>query len=142
MGDKIIIKKAGKKKLRQQSVEYSPSILSSINYPVFCLHYLASNKYNLARCSKDERAACLNSMRILSQSSWQEIESRHIEGFHKIKDKDSISATKPEPDPMSPELPIFAFEFGENKKIVGYRRGCVFHIIWFDRDFSLYPHGS
>lgn len=135
-------KKADRKKLRQQSIEYSPSILSSINYPIFCFHYIANNKYSLANCNRDERAACMNTMRILSQFSWQYIESNHVKGCHIIKDKDSISVTKPEPAPMSPDLPIIAFEFGKDKKMVGYRRECVFHIIWLDRDFSLYPHGS
>lgn len=135
-------KKAEKKKLSHQPTAYSPSILSSINYPVFCFYHIATNKYSLDNCNRDERAACMNTMKILGQSLWQDIESNHIKSCHIIKNKDSIHVARPEPSPMSPELPIIAFEFGENKKMVGYRRDCVFHIIWFDRDFSLYPHGN
>ena len=140
MASKKIKDRARRKKLSQQPVS-SPSIISTIDYPIFCLHYIANNKYSLANCTRDERAACMNTMRILSQFSWQYIESNHVKGCHIIKNKDSISVTKPEPSPMSPELPVIAFEFGDNKKMVGYRRECVFHIIWLDRDFSLYPHG-
>ena len=84
----------------------------------------------------------MNTLKILGQSSWNVIESNHIEGCHKIRNKDSIRVARPEPSPMSPELPVLAFDYHDGQTVVGYRRECVFHIIWFDRDFSLYPHGS
>ncbi len=133
-------KKADKKKLRRQPIEYSPSILSSINYPIFCFRYLATNKYSLDNCLSTERASCMNALKVLGQKAWTEIETNHIKGFHKIKNKDSIRTSRPEPIPMSPELPVIAFDFHDGQTMVGYRSGCVFHIVWFDRDFSLYHH--
>jgi len=26
--------------------------------------------------------------------------------------------------------------------MVGYRQGHIFHVLWLDRDFTLYDHGS
>ncbi len=83
----------------------------------------------------------MNALKIIGHSPWTEIETNHIKGFHKIKDKDSIRVARPEPHPMSPELPVVAFDFHDGQTMVGYKQECVFHIIWFDRDFSLYPHG-
>lgn len=142
MVDRKIRGRAEQKKLRKQPTEYSASIFSSINYPVFCFHHLATNKYSLDKCERVERVACLNALKTLSQHTWVEIEANHIKGFHKIKNKDSIRVARPEPDPMPPDLPIIAFDYHNTQTMVGYRRECVFHIIWFDRDFSLYDHGS
>ena len=53
----------------QQPIKYSPSILSSINYPVFCFHYLATNKYSLDNCNDIERASCMNALKTLGSNA-------------------------------------------------------------------------
>jgi hypothetical protein len=64
-----------------------------------------------------------------------------MQGYEKIVNKKSINngylpVTIPE------DASIIAFHFHSKKPMVGYRDRCIFHIYWFDRDFTLYDHGN
>ena len=37
---------------------------------------------------------------------------------------------------------FWAFRFHGKAPMVGYKSGEVFHVLWFDPDFTLYNHGS
>ena len=131
--------RARTKKLRREPEITSTSILSQIKYPVFCLHYL-DVKYCLTKCNQEERASFANTIRILSNFSWNEIISNRIEGYEKILNKRSINKGNL-PNSIPDDASIISFHFHGKKPMLGFRRECVFHIIWFDPRFELYDHG-
>lgn len=106
--------------------------------PVFSFQHLSSD-FCISKCDKNEKAALADRLRILSQSTWQQLHQlpRHGQGYEKIS-RDAITA--PIPDCITPDDTILAFRFQAKKPMVGFRDGNVFHIVWFDRDFSLYDH--
>ena len=46
------------------------------------------------------------------------------------------------PPHVSPEVIFLAFRFSGRKAMVGYRQEHIFYVMWLDRDFTLYDHGS
>lgn len=135
---KKFISVARTKRLRRKPEITSTSILSQISHPVFCLHYLES-KYCLTKCNQPERASFANTIRILSQSPWTEIIAKKISGFEKIINKKSIKGKLP--SIINEDESIIGFHFHGKKPMLGIRRDCIFHIIWFDPRFELYDHG-
>ena len=127
------------KKLKREREITSPSILSQIKYPIFCLHYL-DTRYCLTKCNQVERASFANTIRILSKSSWNEIFTKRIEGYEKILNKKSINKGNL-PSCIPKDASIIGFHFHDKKSMLGFRRDCIFHIIWFDPKFKLYAHG-
>ena len=115
-------------------------VLSQIQHPVFCLHYLEKD-YCLTKCNKEERASFANTIRILSTSSWNEIITNRIKDYEKITEKKKINKGNL-PSSIPKDAPIIGFRFCGKKRMVGYRSNCIFHIIWFDIKFKLYDHGS
>jgi hypothetical protein len=47
---------------------------------------------------------------------------------------------RPIPPGVTEDVTFLAFRFHGMKPMVGYRVNEMFHIIWFDRDFTLYDH--
>jgi hypothetical protein len=43
---------------------------------------------------------------------------------------------------ITPEVTLLALRFSGKHPMVGYREDDIFHILWFDFDFTLYDHGS
>ena len=126
------------KKLRREPSITSTSILSQITHPVFCLHYL-DPKYCLRKCNQPERASFADTIRILSQFSWIEIIAKKTSGYEKIINKKSIKGKLP--SIINEDESIIGFHFHGKKPMLGIRRDCIFHIIWFDPRFELYDHG-
>lgn len=47
------------------------------------------------------------------------------------------------PSEMKPDADYIVFRFQGKKPMVGFRDAYgVFHILWLDRNFTLYDHGS
>jgi hypothetical protein len=120
--------------------EVSESIPAQKRKPVFSLHYL-DKKYCVSECDKDEKAGLIDQLHILSNMTWQEIDSapRHGIGREKIA-RNSIRGKFPDHIKHEENINICAFRFSGMKAMVGYRQENIFHIIWIDRDFTLYDH--
>jgi hypothetical protein len=58
-------------------------------------------------------------------------------GYEKIAKK-SIRATIP--THIKDDVVFIAFRFYGKAPMVGYREDVVFHLLWIDRDFTLYQH--
>lgn len=110
----------------------------TIDYPILCLHYL-SQKYCITKCNRDEKAGFADAIRMLSQQKWSQIITNRVLDFEKIRDRRDIREAVPQG--LTEDLPIIGFLFHDRKRMVGCRSGPIFHIIWLDRDFSLYNHG-
>ena len=116
------------------------SVLSQIEHPIFCLHYLDKD-YCLTKCNQEERAAFASTIRVLSTYSWNQIITNRIQDYEKLTDKSKIKNGHI-PASVPKDASIIGFRFSGKKRMVGYRKDCVFHIIWFDIKFKLYDHGD
>ena len=122
------------------SAHHSSSSSTDGLQPCFSLHLMAVNsKYCLSKCTVEERAAFASRIREMSQLTWIAIKGspRHGQGCEEIRPKQIRS---PIPTEVSPDVTFMAFRCIGKAPMVGYRDGRTFHIIWIDRDFSLYRH--
>jgi len=107
--------------------------------PVFSLRFLRRD-FCISSCSEEEKVSFVDKMHKLSQLTWAQIKSTHRHGLGCEKiEKSSIKA--PIPSVVTDEVTLLAFRFCGLAPMVGYRDRDVFHILWFDREFTLYPHG-
>ncbi|RMJ55604.1 hypothetical protein IPC1271_20340 [Pseudomonas aeruginosa] len=100
----------------------APTENPELKPPLFSFEFMQAD-YCVSECTSDERSQVLSKLRTLSQMSWQQIKQapRHGLGFEIIGRPSFKAAIAP---------------------MVGYRDGRVFHILWIDRDFTVYDHGS
>lgn len=108
--------------------------------PVFCLHYLRG-RYGLSPCDATEKAALADTLHQLCQQTWAELATRHRHkgGYEKI---DRTALRTDVPPHLTAEVNLLAFRFCGLKPMVGYRDRRTFHILYLDRDFTLYDHGG
>lgn len=107
---------------------------------MFCLQHCRCKGYSLPDCERDERAAFASTLDRLSQLTWNQIRNapRHGSGSEKIA-RGAIRAAIP--PSVKEDASLLALRFDGMKPMVGYKDGRVFHILWLDRDFTLYDHG-
>lgn len=109
--------------------------------PTFSLHHMTLNsKYCLTQCAVHERAAFASRIREMSQLTWLQIKGsqRHGQGCEEIPQK-QIAGSKL-PGIIKPDTTLLAFRCIGTAPMVGFRDGQTFHIVWIDRDYSLYRH--
>ena len=106
--------------------------------PLFSLEYLKKS-YCLSACTKEEKASLADTLHKLSQLTWAEIMQcgRHQLGCEII----NTNAIKDEiPSLITEDVNLLAFRFDGMKSMVGWRLDRIFHIVWLDRNFTLYTH--
>lgn len=110
-----------------------------IEHPVFCLKYL-NKAYHLNKCIEKERVALINKMCLLSQLTWKEMHMlpRHGLGLEQIAQTSIKGAGIPLH--LSKDETMYAIRFDGKKPMVGYINNPVFHIVYLDREFTLYKH--
>jgi hypothetical protein len=108
--------------------------------PTFCLRFVDPN-YCITACDTEDKAAFADKIRRMSQMTWVELRMapRHGMGSEKIN---RSAIKRPIPTHIPEDAALLAFRFSGMKEMVGYRMQGMFHIVWFDCDFSLYDHGS
>ncbi|MFZ2398248.1 MAG: hypothetical protein WAW31_06230 [Smithella sp.] len=111
--------------------------------PIFSLKI--SKKYCITACTSEEQKQFALTLHQLSQSPWSDLRQagRHGTGYEIIPKKIIKGATIPEE--VTKDVHIIAFRFSGKKPMVGYRDALdrrIFHILWLDRKFCLYNHGS
>jgi len=62
---------------------------------------------------------------------------RHGNGKENIEQK---RIRRPMPSIVTGDVKLWALRFSGKKPMVGFRSGDVFHILWLDHSFDLYPH--
>lgn len=115
-----------------------------INYdqlpPVFSLEKIQQGKYCLSTLDQEHKAMFSEAIFRRKSISWNEIKrlDRHGLGTEKIP-KSSIKA--PIPKFITEEVNDFlVFRYKGMNPMVGYRQREIFFVLWFDHDFTLYPH--
>lgn len=97
------------------------------------------NEYSLHHCEQEEKASFADTLHKLGKVTWAQIctSPRHGIGTEVIG-RESIKATIPEN--ITRDTNILAFRFCGKAPMVGYREDRIFHIIWLDRNCTLYDH--
>ena len=133
-------KKKGKggNRILAPSTKDTPS--SDLSCPVFSLEYLQKG-YCVKDCNSKDKADFAVQLRQLSELNWRQLRAadRHGLGYEKISKKSIKPGTPPH---ITDDVTLIAFRFSGKKPMVGYRDGRTFYVVWLDRDFSLYDHGS
>ncbi|OZS42296.1 hypothetical protein [Photobacterium sanguinicancri] len=107
---------------------------------VFSLERVVSGKYCYSKLDKDHKAAFADAIFKRKSFTWKSIqeEGRHGLGYEKISKKSIKTGV---PDFIPPDLKNFlAFRFKGKAPLVGYRRRNIFYVLWFDHNFTVYPH--
>ncbi len=113
--------------------------IEDFKHPIFCFKYLQKD-FNLENCNQDEKTALIEQIVRLSSMDWQDIQytQRHGLGSEKIS-VSSIKASKPSIITEEVES-LLALRFLGKAPFVGLRNRFIFHVIYIDRAYTLYPH--
>ncbi len=138
MADKSNKKKGKPKTLRTPAEQ--KSISTNQEKILFSFQYLDSD-YGISECEKEDQAAFSNQLQTIGSRTWQELQQapKHGQGFEKIK-RHAINYPIPKHLKDDESVNFLAFRFSSMKAMVGYREREIFHVIWIDRDFSVYKH--
>lgn len=112
--------------------------IMEVDKPFFSLVYLQKSDC-LNDCTKDEKAAFADTLKKLSEQTWNEIacSGRHGAGYEKIS-KHQIKRNIP--IHISDDVNLIAFRFFGKAPMIGYRQKNIFFVLWFDRAFTVYKH--
>ena len=130
-----------KRKKPQSGNKISPpesNKFKNIDYPVFCFKYLQKG-YSITDLDANNKSALLEQLYKLSQLSWSNIQTTHRHGMGTEKiDQNSIKP--PLPSFVTKEVTLLALRYLGKQPFVGYRFDHVFHILYIDHNFTVYPH--
>jgi len=104
--------------------------------PVFSLSHMDKD-YCITKCEPDEKIAFVHQIHLLSQQRWIDLKLAPKQGigYEKIT---ALNISRPQN--IQEDAKFIAFRFHGKKAMVGYRDLRIFHIVWIDRDFSVYKH--
>lgn len=115
--------------------------LSDERHLAFSFLHMPNGKYSIDSI-KDNKflALILKRLKKLSNMTWKELKlsNRHASGYETI-DKKSINGNIPQS--ITDDTPIIVFRGQGIRPIAGYRSGKTFHVLFIDRDLTLYKHG-
>jgi len=119
--------------------------VDSSKYPYFSFRYICEKDYCMKKCRYEQLKAISDKLRMLSRLEWNTIQTspRETNGSETIP-QSAVKASMP--CIVENDEPMIVFRFGKAKKrngrIVGVRRDNKFYILFIDRNFTLYDHGS
>lgn len=121
----------------------APEIVEMQNFehPVFCFRYLHKD-YCLQQCDADDKRFLMERLVALSSLTWQEISQAQRHGFGYEKMPISKLAGKPHRFITEDVEHLLVFRYHANKPFLGHRNRFIFHLIFIERDFTLYDHGT
>ena len=106
--------------------------------PSFCFKHI-SKKHGLKNCEKNELISFCDTLCKLSNLTWNEIinNNRHKLGLETIKIK---SLKIPINKDLVNDDHLIAIRFYNKKPMLGFRQGCIYHIMFLDCKMNLYDH--
>jgi len=109
---------------------------------IFSLEKIVGDKYCFSKLDDEDKKQFAESIYKRKNIKWKDIRTipKHGLGTEKIP-RDQIKGTIP--SHITEDISDFlCFRFNGKKPMVGYREKNIFYILWFDKDFTLYNHGS
>jgi len=113
---------------------------TELTWPVFCLRHLPPG-YDVDDLSEDDRRHLLGRLRLLSKLEWGEIEQAPRHGLGK-ENINHGAIRRSLPSVVTQDIKLWALRFSGLKPMIGFRSGTVFHLLWIDHNFSVYPHSG
>lgn len=112
--------------------------LNQLNHPVFCFRNIHRN-WSIEHCQTQEQADFINRLFQLSQMTWHQIQfaGKENRGSEKF-DINSLKA--PLPANITEEVSLLGIKFSGNKRMIGYRTGFIFHVVFINHNHKLYKH--
>ncbi|HAV4234685.1 hypothetical protein WKW51_05930 [Acinetobacter baumannii] len=123
------------KNIAQQAADSLPKKEGCI---IFSLQYIQKN-HCYSNCQPAEKQALADAIFKRREMTWKTIakEARHGLGYEKIERKSLNVAV---PNVVPEDASILSFRFYGLAPMVGYRENDIFHILWLDREYKVYPH--
>ena len=116
--------------------------VDNYDYPIFCFKHLHKD-YHLDKCDTSEKERFIEKIIQMSQLSWQILQhsDRHGLGCEKIR-LNSIRCELPISIKAMEDVKfLLAFRlFSDKRVIVGHRNRFIFHVVYIDKDGTLYKH--
>lgn len=121
---------------------HSKPVSDNDQRPVFSFEHMPQGSgWSVNCCQLEDRAQLSAKLYQLSSLTWMQISQAPRHGLGtEIIPRNQIAS--PVPSSVTEDTSLLAFRFSGKKPMVGYRDGRVFHVLWLDWNFSLYPHGS
>ena len=121
-------------------VKVTPTVeIQNFEHPIFCYRHLHKD-YCLEQCDQDEKKSLMERFVTLSQMTWQQISQahRHGLGYEKI----AIGGLSAKCPPFITEdvTHLLAFRYQGKKPFLGHRNRFILHVIFIERDYTLYDH--
>jgi len=124
-----------------KNIDTSKIEVKNYDYPIFCFKHLHKD-FHINNCTANEKQCFLDKIILMSQMDWQVLQcsNRHGIGCEK-KNVDSLICELPYSLKSTEDVKfLLAFRFDKMKPFVGFRNKFIFHILYIDRDFTLYKH--
>jgi hypothetical protein len=127
------------KEKKGKTIKTSKIEMDAFDYPIFCFKNL-NKDYHLDHCNDEQKKAFIEKIVKLSTMTWQDIEYTHRHGLGSEKiSRSSINAAIPSFITEDVKF-LLSLRFLGHRPFVGYRNRFIFHVIYIDKDFTLYPH--
>lgn len=113
--------------------------ITNFSHPIFCFKHI-HKKYGLDKCTPKEKVSFVEQLIKLSSENWSNLQlaPKNGLGCEKIKRK-SIKA--PIPGTITDDIDFFlSFRFHGKMPFVGFRNKFIFHIVYIDKEFTVYNH--
>lgn len=135
---KMKLKKPVAQKTKNITQHTTNNPIKDEGYIIFSLRYLQKS-YCFSNCQANEKQALAESLFKRREMTWLSVtkEPKHGLGYEKIN-KSCLKVALPAVVPEGAN--ILAFRFNGKAPMVGYKENDIFHILWLDRDFSVYAH--
>lgn len=132
------LKKPAALKTKNITQKQTENPVKDEGYIIFSLRYIQKN-YCFSDCQANEKQALAESLFKRRDMTWLAIgkEPKHGLGYEKIS-KESLKVSVPSIVPE--DASIIAFRFFGKAPMVGYKENNVFHILWLDRNYTVYSH--
>ena len=129
--------KSSKIKIQEKTFE-----IKSFEKPVFSFFNMKNGNYHIDTCNEEQKASLALKLSKIGQLTWQELKTSYKHGLgYEFIDQGSIKGDNI--INLTDDVKLIAFRFWKKAPMVGYRcSNGAFHILWLDKDFSLYNHGS
>lgn len=111
------------------------------DYPLFCFKHILSG-YKVDDCEEAQKALLLSKMAKMSQQTWQVLmTSDHLSGSG-LESIPVSQFTASMPAIITQDVnKLHVMRFGgTSHRLIGHRRGGIFHITHVDVNLTAYPH--
>lgn len=97
--------------------------------------------FNTSQCDHQLRLDLLSKLRVVSCKSWNDLEKAGKKSGFESLPINALRKPIPEDVPLKGVNKLHVLRFnGQDARLIGYRLGRVFHIIFIDPELEVYDH--